>query len=382
MAHQCHRAGEQWAPGRRRIFRWHARELRELAGQGAAAELREQVRGDEDALVAMEADCRSGRRLTGDYLSGLARRIPDFEETVPLPEHTGDLLAEAAAVETHPVIRAAHLHLTCEETLRRVAQRDGLPGPPLSLRPLPWALASLSLLRSTYPPLIMDHRLVEAHRAARSQPTQWDRLTALVPLFADLETVSLRSELSWAAPLHADPDQRSPVSPGAHFTVVRPRPAPLMAALHRRILERLRFRSASFTLVLRELDPAAQADVTAGDIETAPQRNRCEAAAARALFRLGPGCRWASLDIAATEARLRLLVLVQDVGAPPTGALAVTADAWLTVEDRSIDVLDPAYTDSVTLVPTDGADDRRSEVEGFVDDVVARALDRLTRALS
>lgn len=322
--------------------------------------------------MRMEADCHTGLRLSGTYLSDLARTFSDSAAAAPLSQPDSQRLADAAAVPTHPVVRAAHLFLMCAEILERSAGHAGPAPPPLSHRPLPWALASLTLLRSTYPPLVMDHRLAGAYQAAEAKRDERERLLAFVALFAELQMVAMRGELSRAG---HDSGQSPAPSAAAHGS------GPLSAALHRCVLERTRTRSSPFTMVLNELDPDARVEVTAGDIGTAPERGRCDAAAARALFRRGPGCRWASLEVTAADAALRLLILVQDVGSPPTGVLAVTADAWLTTADRSLDVLDPACTDCVTLLPTDSLDDRRTELEEFVDDVTARAVGRLFRAL-
>ncbi|RNL81543.1 hypothetical protein EFW17_22185 [Halostreptopolyspora alba] len=369
---RCNRVGVRGVPGRRALLRAHARELLTLAGQGTTIPgARERERRDEDALVRMVDDCHTGCRLSGSELTDLARTLPDPTATTPLSDPDGQRLADAAAVRTHPIVRAAHLYLTCQETLERAAAREPATpplSPPSPHRPLPWAVATLTLLRSTYPPLVMDHRLADAYRAAIARADARERLLAFVELLTDLQEAAMRGELSRGG------DLEHPVPVAVAHSA-----GSLSAALHRCVLERARTRGASFALVLHELDPDARVEVTAGDIGTAPERGRCEAAAARALFRRGPGCRWTSLEVTTAETTLRLLLLVQDVGTPPTGVLAVTADAWLTTADRSMDVLDPACTDCVTLLPTDSLGDRRAEVTAFVDDTIARAIGRLTR---
>ncbi|NYE49658.1 hypothetical protein HDA32_004778 [Spinactinospora alkalitolerans] len=383
--HQTRRPGHLWADDRRRLFRRHVLELRALAGQGGVASpaaarmaaqgwdaaevddaLRERLRHEEQALVAMAADCRAGQPLTADYLGDLARTIPDFDEPVPAHQGTGEYLAEAAAVETHPVIRAAHLQLMCERALESAGQRTPA-GPPLHHRPLPWAVASLSLMRSNYPPLIMDRRLAAPHDAARSRADEEARLAGLVCLLAELEIAALRGELSWAARASGQPPANT---------------APLATAIHRRLLEHLRHGAGSLRLVLRELDPGARAAVDAGDIgDDERHRGRLDAAAERAMFSRGPGCWWVSLDLTVADAALRLLLAVQDVGTPATGVLAVTADARLLTDESAADVLDLACTDCVTLIPTDSAGERWPAVEEFADDAISRAVNSLTRAL-
>ncbi|CAM3637683.1 hypothetical protein GCM10009799_26420 [Nocardiopsis rhodophaea] len=355
--HHRHTLGEPPHEALRRVLRRHLRELRSLAAHEDAGP--EQLRADEEILLEMAAECRSGECLTPAYLTDLARRAPDFGVPPDLPEDAGKVLAEAATVETHPVIRAAHVFLVCEGELW-----PDRPAPPPP-HPLPWVLASLSLLRSNHPPLPMDRRLAAQLAAARSRPDHYERLLALIPIFADLMTAALRAELC-----------RTPAAaPPSHG------PAPLAAALHRRIQEHLRRRGDSLTPVLRELDPTARATHSAGDVSEEAVAQQCDAAAARALFERGPDCWWSSVEITVMDAVLRLLVVVQQVGAPSSGVLAVTADGVLTCSEGPVDVLDLACTDCVTLIPTDCADERWPAVESFIDDVTSRAIHRLTQAV-
>lgn len=402
----------------RRSTRRRIAELRRLAGVdtpdsgGTAAE--------EDAFLAMADDCRSGVRLTPDYFESLVGTTPDFGPPLPAPSGVGERLADAAAVETHPVIRAAHLFATCTEALAP-GPAAAAGDPPAHLRPLPWMLADLSLIRSDFPPPAIDVScpLSPTGRGpdgrARSVPGDlpWhgpppegqvpsprsggDRLTALVLLFADLETAALRSELSRLA--------------GAR-TGARGESGRLASAVHRRIVEHLRLRSAPLHLVLRELDPdcravvssstagpgftpqhpaARDAPVAAGPSDGSPARageapegagggaapaaeppddaataTRTRAPAApstgersldsarRALFAPGANEWRASLDVDLADGVLRLLVLVQEVGSSSTGVLAVTADGLLTTDDGAEDVLAAGCAACVTLVPTDG----------------------------
>ncbi|MBB6170119.1 hypothetical protein HNR23_000179 [Nocardiopsis mwathae] len=360
--HQRYTAGGRPQEALRRVLRRHLRELRLLAEQEEAAP--DRLRAEEDILVELAAECRSGESLTPGYLSDLARRAPDFGLPPDLPEQSGKVLAEAATVETHPVIRAAHLFLACEAELW-----PDVPVPPRP-HPLPWVLASLSLMRSGYPPLPVDRRLRPRMLAVRSRADSYDRLIALIPIFADLAAAALRAELS-----------RTPVSAPTRETTTSHGPAPLAGALHRRIQEHLRRRGDSLTQVLRELDPDARVAHSAGDVAEDATARRCDEAATRALFERGPGCWWSSMEIAAAEAVLSLLVAVQQVGPPSTGVLAVNADGVLVGEEGRVDVLDLACIDCVTIIPTDCADERWPDVEAFVDDVASRAIDRLTHAM-
>ncbi|MFC4562029.1 hypothetical protein ACFO4E_09195 [Nocardiopsis mangrovi] len=367
VARRRHQSAERLDEAREELLRRHVRELHTAAGHGP-----EPSGGWDDAatLAAVAAEVRDGQRLSPEYLDELADRLPDRDPPIPRPEGFGEVLAEAAAVETHPVVRAAHAFTTCVEGLRH-AEHAAPPhappaGPDPRLRPLPWALASLSLMRSGYPPPALDHRLAEPQRAAESFGSDADPLTQAVHMFAELESAALRCELS------------RPARP----TDVRPGPLSLATALHRRILDHVRNRCDSLRMVLRELEPGARADVTAGTAGGGSAREHCDSAAARALFLPGPGCWWTSAHLNLTGGVLRLLVSVHDVGTPPTGVLAVTADAWLTTGTGAVDVLDPACTDCVTLIPTDCADERWPQVEAFVDEAVSRTIGHLTSALA
>ncbi|GAA1757578.1 hypothetical protein GCM10009834_13870 [Streptomonospora arabica] len=431
----------------RRSARRRIEELRRLADQDTAAS--DAIAAEEDAFLAVAQDCRSGVRLTPGYFEALARGAPDFGPPLPAPEGVGELLAEAAAVETHPVIRAAHLFATCTDAMMTGSARPAAtgdsgaaapdrPGPPAHLRPLPWWLASLSLIRSDLPPPAIDSRcpldLPSRSAAGGAMPwpvaaggtpavpaptpdgapasalrasagTEDDRLTPLVLLLADLETAALRSELS---------------RPSRVPTARRGESGRLAAAVHRRIVDHLRLRCAPLHLVLRELDPACRSVVSsstggpafatpsdpagggpsgsgaapspagpADDSATATRTRtaavpataeRSRDSARRALFSPGANEWHASLDVDLADGVLRLTVFVQEVGSSATGVLAVTADGRLNAEDGAMDVLEPGCADCVTLVPTDAADDRWPEVEAFVDDVLSRSIGQLARS--
>ncbi|WP_239647508.1 hypothetical protein [Nocardiopsis baichengensis] len=367
LCQQRCRSGPREGPdGLRDTVERHVRELRALAGQpGSPA----RSGLDADALCAVAAEPPSGAPLTADRLAALARRIPDFDPPAPAPP-IGDAagVARAAAAETHPVVRAALVFRHTTEALGRRLEETGTvsTGPPPHLRPLPWALASLSLLRSDHLPIAADRRIGTRLGAAVGAPSPEARTAALAALFADLQTAAIRARLS--SPLHG----RAEAQPSAL----------LASALHRRVLVHLRRRTGPLSQVLRQVDPEAAAHVEAADVAEGARLEHCAAAAERALFVTGPGCRWVALDLRAAGASLELLVAVHDVGGPPTGALAVTASAVMDTPDGPEEVLDPACTDCVTLVPGDSAGDRWPCVEEFVDDAVSRAVDRLARTMA
>ncbi|WP_141921688.1 hypothetical protein [Haloactinospora alba] len=348
---------------RHALIQRHARELRALAGHTATPV--EQLRADEEALATTAADCRAVQELTPTYLHLLAQRFPGFDHPAPWSPEAGERIADAARIEAHPVVRAAHVFLACAAELAPAAPEQDRPGPPQHWRhPLPWALASLSLLRSNYPPLALDHRLASELHDAASGTDHTRRVSGLVPVLAGMEAAALRKELGCSVP-------------GGKYRP--PRTEPLAAAVHRRVQEHVTSRSGYLALVLRELDTTARVTSEAGSAEEAPENLRCDDAAARALVSRGPVCRWVSVDLTMADGTVRMLVAVQDVGTPATGVLAVTAGAWLATGGSETDILDLACTRCVTLIPTDTAGERWPEVERFVDTVVDTTADRLAR---
>ncbi|GLU49654.1 hypothetical protein Nans01_40050 [Nocardiopsis ansamitocini] len=340
------------------------------------ADLREQLRGEEKALVALAADCLAGHRFTPEYLQGLARALGG-EDNVPPVEMLGGCLAEAASVCTHPVVRAAVVYLCCAGALAQQASSGAIVPEQATAEfaargqegriALPWALASMALMRANHPPLIADHRTAAAFRGALVGAADQDRLVRLTGLFADLEIAALRGELSWAA------ERPAPETGGTA----------LARAVYRRLLTHLRQRASSLSLVLRELDPAARVGVDSGDLGgDEPYRERMDSAAERALFARGGSSWWVCLNAETEGTTLRLLLTVQDVGGPATGVLAVTADARLESLNESQDVLDLASTDCVTLLSTDSADERWPAVADLTDEVVSRAVSHLTSVMA
>ncbi|TDQ51948.1 hypothetical protein EV190_10960 [Actinorugispora endophytica] len=378
--HQIRRPGHQWADNRVRLFRRHILELRALAGRAPvsseladrlvargwdagdllAPELREELRLEERALVAMAADCRAGRDLTPEYLDTLTRSLTGVDSTVPAGRF-GDCLAAATAARTHPVIRAALVYLCSENALREAGGADA----GLRHDPLPWAMASLVLMRANHPPLVADHRPLSSPSPGLDPQ---GRLVQIVELFVELEIAAMRGELSWAA-------GGGETGPGGCGEA-------LARAVYRRLLDRLRQRAATLSMVLREIDPATTVRVTAGDLtDEGRHGDRMDSAAERALFVRGASW-WVCLETGSADAELRLLLTLQEVGAPSTGVLAVTADARLETPDGSEDVLDLGCTDCVTLVSTDTADERWPAVAELADEVISRAVGRLTTVMA
>lgn len=319
----------------------------------------------EKVLVEAAAEARAGHPLTPDRIGALARRIagytPEHGRRLVLTEQQTRRLAEAAVAEAHPVVRAAHLFAEC---VGLFADEDGRPAAPVLAHPLPWMLASLSLLRSNFPPLVMDHRVLPAMAVSWAEPTPGDRVVHLASVLCLLVVAALRGELSRVVSV---PGQRTPGTP------------PLAMAVQRRIAEHLRYRKETLTMLLQTMDGDTRTNITTGDADDPTARAHRDASAAHALFAPGTRYWWTSLDISMSDASLRLFVIVQDVGSPACGVLAVTADAWLTTAAGARDALDLATTDCVTVMPADSVDDRWPQVRDLLDDVVSRSMDQLTR---
>ncbi|MBR8741324.1 hypothetical protein [Nocardiopsis sp. MG754419] len=316
--------------------------------------------GDDPALAELllfDAD-ETEPPLTGDRIVELcapAVRSSAAEGalgTPPSPEEAG-ALAEAAIVPAHPVVRAAHVYAACA---RGTADEHVLPDTDGSLPLLPWILASHVLQRADHPPLFLDPRSPPPR--LRSRQDEAEHFAELVVHFARSVRGALRAEIGWSPGSVPVPD--GPVSP-------------LAAVTRRRVLDYVRSRSAPVALILRALDPEARATVTSGDGRVT------EGTAPRAPLTPGAAYWWARLELEVGEASLSLHVVVQDVGSPPSGVLAVTADARLITPDGVQEALRMSDGDSVTVMPSDCVDDRWPQVRDLVDEAVSRSMNELTR---
>src|SRR5690606_26988340 len=149
-------------------------------------------------------------------------------------------------------------------------------------------------------------------------------------------------------------------NPGARPAAGTPVP-PLTAVTRRRVLDYVRSRRDPVALILRALDPGASATVSSGDGGAATARSGTEPLD-RALFTPGAAHWWTCLELVVGDASLMLYVLVQDVGSPPSGVLAVTANASLVTPEGVRETLEMSRSDSVTVMPTDCVDDRWPQI--------------------
>ncbi|MFI6574425.1 hypothetical protein ACIBFB_01390 [Nocardiopsis sp. NPDC050513] len=329
----------------------------------------------EELVVSTSEDGMSGQPVTVDYVEDLGRRaaaLPaDCRHRSPGPLGTAGAgrLAGAAAVHAHPVVRAAHVYAECVEVLRglRAAESDG-PGAGTGGAPsdddppwaLPWILTSLVLQRADHPPLLPDPRCFPPPSEERDPAA---RFAELVHHFARLVTSALRDELCWA-PASVPP-------PRAHIS-------PLASVTCRRVQDYVRSRRGSLALILQALDPGATTTVRTGGSDDAPE-DAAPAPAARTVLTPGAAHWWTSLELVVGDASLTLFVVVQEVGCPTTGVLAVTADARLTTPEGVRDALDMSGAESVTVMPSDCVDDRWPQIRDLVDEAVSRAMNVLTR---
>ncbi|WP_152486184.1 hypothetical protein [Nocardiopsis lucentensis] len=337
----------------------------------------------EDLVVSTSEEGMSGQAVSVDYVRELARRAADLPTDCasrsparPLKDEEARRLADAAALPAHPVVRAAYTFAECVAVLRGLdCAQDGSDRGAGAAAPttagtgedppwaLPWILASLVLQRSDYPPLPPGPGASPPPSDGREPG---DRLPALVHYFARLVTGTLRDELCWA-PASVPP-------PRVHIP-------PLASVTCRRIQEYVRSRRASLGLILQALDPEARTVVRSGGFDDTREESSDTAPVPASRTVLTPGAAhwWTALDLVVGEASLTLFVVVQEVGRPHTGVLAVTADARLTTPDGVRDALDISGADSVTVMPTDCVDDRWPQVRDLVDEAVSRAMNALTQ---
>ncbi|WP_017585144.1 hypothetical protein [Nocardiopsis ganjiahuensis] len=341
--------------------------------------VREWGGGPELTELLLTGASASGEPMTGPHIAALAGRVAALPETEWTPgtrralrpfrtalstEHTLDL-ARAAVVPAHPVVRAAHTYAECVRILTEATGGpeatgeggDGFDAP----WALPWVLASRVLQRADLPPLLLDPGCPPPGPCTKQDPEE--RLAPLVSHMARLVTGALRGELGWA---RGD-------RPGAGAPV-----PPLTAVTRRRVLDYVRSRRDPVALILRALDPGASATVSSGDGGAATARGGPEPLD-RALFTPGAAYWWTCLELVVGDTSLSLYVLVQDVGSPPSGVLAVTANARLVTPEGDRETLEMSRSDSVTVMPTDCVDDRWPQVRDLVDEAVSRSMNELTR---
>ncbi len=348
--HRQNQPREARAAARRELTR---RRVRVLGGGPALEEL----------LVSTAVDGTSGQPITAAFVSELAERARNLPADSPSrsPERRVGSeqalrLARAASVPAHPVVRAAQTYAECVAVL---GELDPDRTTDTHAWALPWVLASLVLRRADFPPLLPDPL----------SPPPWtgrdteERLAGVVRHFARLVTGALLDELSWT-PEHV-PEPRSPVSP-------------LAAVTRRRVLDYVRSRRDSVALILRALDPEARTSVYSGGSDDAEPGTTADAVSGT-LLTPGAAHWWTALELTVGDASLSLFVVVQEVGRPRTGVLAVTADARLATPEGVSDPLGMSGTDSVTVMPTDCVDDRWPQVRDLVDEAVSRAMNALTR---
>ncbi|MYR32002.1 hypothetical protein GTW20_06870 [Nocardiopsis alba] len=318
--------------------------------------------GPELAELLLAAPAGAEPPLTGPYVATLAGRaagLPPSPRTSGAPltsEHTL-ALAEAAGITAHPVVRAAHAYAEC---VRLMNELDGSESEGEALHALPWALASRVLQRADHPPLLLDPRTPPPVFRKGEDPEE--HFAALVAHFARLVIEALRREIGW--------------NPG-NLPVTGGRVPPLAVATRRRVMEHVRSRSAPVELLLRALDPAARAAVSSEDGEKDTDRDAVPPP--RRPLTHGAAQWWTRMELATEGATLNLYVIVQEVGDPPSGVLAVTADTHLTMPDGTRRAWETSGGDSVTVLPSDSADDRWPRIRELVDEAISRAVDELTR---
>ncbi|WP_028648432.1 hypothetical protein [Nocardiopsis sp. CNT312] len=330
------------------------RRVRELGGGPGLVE----------AVLSVSREGMAGQPVCADYvmqLSALAAALPT-DRACRVPERRLDWnesrnLAEAAELPAHPVVRAAHVLAGCADLLGATGTSpdDGLPWV------LPWMLASAVLQRACYPPLLPDPLALRPPVTVREPG---ERLAGLVHHVARLATGTLRDELCWVPAEVPEPRGSRP---------------PLASVTCRRIEAYVRSRGEALDLMLRAMDPRAGTTVRSGGSGDAPRQDPGSAPASRTVLTPGAAHWWTSLELVAGDASLTLFVVVQEVGRPETGVLAVTADGRLTTPEGVRDTLDMSRADSVTVIPTDSVDERWPEIRDLVDEAVSRSMNALTR---
>lgn len=332
-----------------------------------------------------------------DFPNDVTRADGSLLEYVP-PEHVQSqmesllMVFEHQTQGAHPVVRSAWLHhrFVCIHPFQdgngRVAR----------------ALTLLVLLRDRYAPLVIDRNQRTGYLDALDAANDGD-LRPLVRLFAELELMALKSELS--APV-SQASRAIGVVPVARELVGRLRDrkrieneqrataaAGLAAAVQGFVVKELGRLAGDLEAEFRAVDPDAWVTVNSaapGDEGARYWRGQINFTAKRVDFfaDLHDGSWWTSMRLNVLGQSLRYLVVVQKVGHGDLGVLAVTTFAEV-VEDKGPPGLtefrrafEPTAKDSVTLVHTNTAGNRWPEIAELIDRTLSTALKYFVDQLS
>jgi Fic family protein len=285
---------------------------------------------------------------------------------------------------SHPIIRSAWLHH------RFVIIHPFQDGNGRVAR----ALTLMVLLQAKYAPLVVDRTQRADYIDALDAADAGD-LRPLVRLFAGLELVALKSEVS--APV-SQASQATGVVPVARELVGRLQErkrseneqraaasAELAAAVQAMVVPELERLSTELEPEFRAVDQQARVTVeyAAPGMEQAHYwRGQIVYTANHVDFfaDLSEGSWWSSMHVNVLGQSLRFLVIIQKVGHGDLGVLAVTTYAEVLERDQQQGssefrrAFEPSPKDSVTLVYTNGPEDRWPEVAELIDRTLSTAL--------
>jgi len=329
------------------------------------------------------------------------RRLRSRLQYVP-PEHVQSQMEKLLAlyeeaVDAHPVVRSAWLHHgfvlihPFQDGNGRVAR----------------ALTLMVLLRANYAPLVVDRHQRSDYLDALDAANDGD-LRRLIRLFAGLELVALKSELSGPV---SQASQATGVLQVARELVGRLRErrrtedeqraaasAKLATTVQQRVVRELRRLTSQLEKEFRAVDHTARVAVD----WAAPGRPRANYWRGQIVYTanrvdffadLRDGSWWTSMQVQALGQTLRYMVVVQKVGHGDLGVLAVTTFAEVIEEKATktkssqgpIDfrrAFEPTAKDSVTLVHTNSAEERWPEVAELIDRTLSTALKYFVDQLS
>lgn len=288
------------------------------------------------------------------------------------------------AADSHPVVRSAWLHH------RFVVIHPFQDGNGRVAR----ALTLMVLLQARYAPLVVDRTQRADYIDALDAANDGD-LRPLVRLFAGLELVALKSELS------------APVSQASHATGVVPVARELVGRLHDRkrseneqraaatvelattlqsmVVDEFKRLAADLESEFRTVDPTARVTVN----NAAPGTGQANYYRGQIVYTarhvdffadLSDGSWWTAMHLTALSQVLRFLVIIQKIGHGDLGVLAVTTFAEVLEKDQQPGsgefrrAFEPTAKDSVTLVHTNMSEDRWPEVAELIDRSLSTAL--------
>jgi len=264
------------------------------------------------------------------------------------------------------------------------------------------ALTLLVLLNAKLPPLVVDRDTRPSYIDALDAANEGD-LEPLIRLFGRLEEVALQSEMEVAPPRQVAGSVVEVSKAWASRLRVQllatdAERRKLVDALALDLLDRsyklLETTGRAISEAFSEVDPTTRSTVQQAvppSVESHYYRRQIYRSAKQVNFfsNIEEGAWWSRLHVHVLGSLLRFAVVFQKVGRGESGLVAVTvfAERLVSQPESTAESEDPvalirlSAEDSITLLHSDSADDRWSEIADLIERTLAASVDEFARNL-